>query len=83
MRFSKVSVDGMIKIFENENAILKQEQEQERLKTAIKDLMDENYELLENIEFLRDEVQALKYENHLTSIISCLGTVKSFLKSKI
>ena len=81
MKFSKVSVDGMIRIFENENAILKQEQE--RLKTAIKDLMDENCELLENIEFLRDEVQALKYENHLTSIISCVGTVKSFLKSKI
>ena len=83
MRFSKVSVDDMIKLMENENAILKQEQE--RLKTAVKDLMDENCELIEKIDFLRDEVQALKYDNHLSSIISCLGTVslKSDFQSKI
>ena len=73
MRFSKVSVDDMIKLMENENAILKQEQD--RLKIAVKDLMDENCELIEKIDFLRDEVQALKYENHLTSIISLLGTL--------
>ena len=73
MRFSKLSVDDMIKLMEKENAILKQEQE--RLKTAVNDLMDENCELIEKIDFLRDEVQALKYERHLTSIISCLGTL--------
>jgi predicted nucleic acid-binding Zn-ribbon protein len=81
MRFSKVSVDDMIKLMENENAILKQEQE--RLKTAVNDLMDENCELIEKIDFLRDEVQALKYERHLINILSSIGTVKSFLKSKI
>ena len=81
MRFSKLSVDDMIKLMEKENAILKQEQE--RLKTAVNDLMDENCELLENIEFLRDEIQALKYERHLINILSSIGTVKSFLKSKI
>jgi hypothetical protein len=74
MRFSKVSVDGMIKLMENENAILKQEQE--RLKTAVNDLIDENCELIEKIDFLRDEVQTLKYEAHLSSIISYLGTLK-------
>ena len=73
MRFSKVSVDDMIKLMENENTILKQEQE--RLKTAVNDLMDENCELIEKIDFLRDEVQALKYEKHLISIIRCLGTL--------
>ena len=73
MRFSKVSVDDMIKLMENENTILKQEQE--RLKTAVNDLMDENCELIEKIDFLRDEVQALKYEKHLISIIRLLGTL--------
>ena len=81
MRFSKLSVDDMIKLMEKENAILKQEQE--RLKTAIKDLMDENCELIEKIDFLRDENKSLRYEGHLISIISSIGTVKSFLKSKI
>jgi predicted nuclease with TOPRIM domain len=73
MRFSKVSVQDMIKLFEKENTMLKQEQE--RLKTAVKDLMDENCELIEKIDFLQDEVQALKYEKHMTPIISCIGTV--------
>ena len=73
MRFSKLSVDDMIKLMENENSILKQEQE--RLKTAVNDLMDENCELIEKIDFLRDEVQALKNEKHLISIIRCLGTL--------
>lgn len=81
MRFSKVSIEDMIKIIEKENAILKQEQK--RLKAAIKDLMDENCEFIEKIDFLRDEVQALKYERHLINILSSIGTVKSFLKSKI
>ena len=73
MRFSKLSVDDMIKLMENENSILKQEQE--RLKTAVNDLMDENCELIEKIDFLRDEVQALKNEKHLISIISRIGTL--------
>ena len=72
MRFSKVSVDGMIKLMENENAILKQEQE--RLKTAVNDLIDENCELIEKIDFLRDENKSLRYEVHLISIISSIGT---------
>lgn len=73
MRFSKLSVDDMIKLMENENSILKQEQE--RLKTAVNYLMDENCELIEKIDFLRDEVQALKNEKHLISIISRIGTL--------
>jgi predicted nucleic acid-binding Zn-ribbon protein len=73
MRFSKVSVEDMIKLFEKENAILKQEQE--RLKAAVNDLMDENCELIEKIEFLQDEIQGLNYQRHMTSIISCIGTV--------
>ena len=81
MRFSKVSIEDMIKLFEKENIILKQEQE--RLKIAVKDLMDENCELLESIEFLRDEIQSLKYERHLIRVLSSIGTVKNFLKSKI
>lgn len=79
MRFSKLSVDDMIKLMENENSILKQEQE--RLKTAVNDLMDENCELIEKIDFLRDEVQALKNEKHLISIISRIGTLR--LKSDL
>ncbi len=79
MRFSKVSVEDMIKIFEKENSILKQEQE--RLKMAVKDLMDENCELIEKIDFLRDENKSLRYEAHINSIISCLGTLS--LQSKI
>ena len=79
MRHSKVSIDEMIRYYEKENATLKQEQE--RLKGAIKDLMDENCELIEKIDFLRDEIKTLKYESHLTSIISSLGTVK--FQSKI
>ncbi len=79
MRHSKVSIDEIIRYYEKENATLKQEQE--RLKGAIKDLMDENFELIEKIDFLRDEIKTLKYESHLTSIISSLGTVK--FQSKI
>ena len=79
MRFSKVSVDDMIKLMENENAILKQEQE--RLKTAVNDLIDENCELIEKIDFLRHENKSLRYEVHLISIISSIGTVS--LQSKI
>lgn len=79
MRFSKVSVEDMITIFEKENAILKQEKE--RLNMAVKDLMDENCELIEKIDFLRDENKSLRYEGHVNSIISCLGTVS--LQSKI
>ena len=79
MRFSKVSIPEMITIFEKENAILKQEQE--RLKMAVKDLMDENCELIEKIDFIRAENKSLRYEAHINSIISSLGTVS--LQSKI
>lgn len=75
MRFSKLSLDEMLVHFERENASLKKEQE--RLKGVIKDLMDKNCELIKKIEFLRHENKSLRYEAHLISIISSLGTLGS------
>jgi hypothetical protein len=73
MRLSKVSIEDMIKHFESENLSLKQERE--RLKIEVKDLIDENCELIDSLEFIRCENKSLKDYIYLTSIISCLGTV--------